>query len=132
MNEVVKNVLKNGLIMLAVGAALALAAPEIAQVLGQEVLGSQAFAQAMSTPIIWTGVFFGAFGAIHAAIAPAAAWIFGPEKKDSAEAVTVEKEKSCSKCQGHAPDIAQPVHNKKYLLILENKRAADSSQQIQR
>jgi len=61
---------KAGAVMFTVGILLAAAAPLIAGALGEGLLGTAAFTHAMATPVLWTGAFFGAFGAIHAAVAP--------------------------------------------------------------
>jgi hypothetical protein len=67
---------KAGLVMFAVGVALATVAPTLfstlSGMLGSEALGEVAAGAAAHSgaSIIWTGAFFGTFGALHAAIAP--------------------------------------------------------------
>lgn len=137
MNPILKNVLKNGAIMFAVGLLLAVAAPAIAELVGEAALGEAAFAHATNTPLLWTGLFFGAFGAIHAAVAPALDWAFGQEKpKETAPAVAVEKEKTKECCKGHAhghdhhhehaPDMVEHKQ-KKFVLVLEAKRGTEQA-----
>lgn len=84
-----KNILKNGALFFAVGVALALIAPPVATFLGAGILGEAAVAHAVATPVLWTGAFFGLFGAIDTALRPAFDKIFGDKPKD-AEAAAVK------------------------------------------
>ncbi len=75
-------IVKNTLLMGSVGVLLALAAPALvsiatgiglSQALGAGILA----ATGTATSAIWTGVYFGAFGGISAAIEPAISRLFG-------------------------------------------------------
>lgn len=88
--EIAKNIAKHTLTFFAVGVVLAFAAPYLAAGIGLSEAAVAAVA-ATHTPL-WTGVFFGAFGGINAAIAPAFDWVFSgkseakiPEHHASAE-----------------------------------------------
>ncbi len=89
MKKLLGNIIKNGAIMFAVGMLLGLAAPPLAQLLGASLIGDAAFAHAVATPVLWTGAFFGAFGAIHAAVQPLYEHFF--DKKTSPAAESKEK-----------------------------------------
>ena len=69
--------LKAGALFFAVGVVLALAAPLAAGVLGADILGQAAFERALETPVMWTGVFFGMFGAIESVARPMFNKVFG-------------------------------------------------------
>lgn len=75
----VGNILKAGAIMCTVGLLLALAAPVLADLIGAATLGAETYAAAQSTPVLWTGAFFGTFGALHAAVSPVYNKILGAE-----------------------------------------------------
>lgn len=96
MKSIFRDVLKAGALFFAVGVALALVAPPLATLLGPSIIGEAAVAHAVSTPVIWTGAFFGAFGAIDAALRPLANKLFADKpaeqsgkKADSEEAKQV-------------------------------------------
>ncbi len=76
-----KKIAKAGALFFAVGVALALIAPPLASALGAGVIGEAALATAIATPVIWTGAFFGAFGAINTAMEPVFNKLFGDDKK---------------------------------------------------
>lgn len=81
MKDVLKNIIKNGVIMFAVGAALALISGPMANLLGGAI-DADTLKHATNTNVLWTGAFFGAFGAIHSAVGPAMEWAFGGKEKD--------------------------------------------------
>lgn len=124
-----KEVAKNGLIMFAVGALLALAAPPLAQLIGPQLLGETAFTHALATPVLWTGTFFGAFGAIHAAVAPIGNFLFGDKPKEEAKAPPARE-------SSQAPQIAaavcvqnaQQVMETKHREYIHDRRAAEPGQ----
>lgn len=80
-----KKIAKSAALFFAVGVALALVAPPLAGMLGAGVIGEAAMATATATPVIWTGVFFGAFGAINTALEPVFSKLFRDEKPEVAE-----------------------------------------------
>ena len=87
-----KKILKNGALLFAVGVALALIAPPLAQVLGPGILGEAAVATAVATPVLWTGAFFGVFGAINTALQPVFDKLFGEDKTSAVlESKPIEK-----------------------------------------
>lgn len=75
-----KKIFKAGALFFAVGVALALIAPPLATLLGPALLGEAAVAHAVATPVLWTGAFFGAFGAIDTALRPLFDTMFGDDK----------------------------------------------------
>ncbi len=79
-----KDIAKAGALFFAVGIALALVAPPLATLLGPAILGEVAVAHAMATPVMWTGVFFGAFGALDAAARPFFDKMFDGKKPEAA------------------------------------------------
>src|SRR6185436_12992284 len=122
------NVVKNGLIMFAVGIALALAAPVLAQAVGgASILGAAAFEHAVATPVLWTGLFFGAFGAIHAALTPACEFVFrgGKPKEAAAEKPSAPEPVKCQQVAvslAAAPQIAQENNPAKFQDALKAER----------
>lgn len=96
MGSTLKNIVKNGLTMFAVGMLLAVAAPYVASMLGEQVIGQAAMEHALATPVMWTGAFFGTFGAIHAAVAPALEYVFGKEPPPASAAPAQEADKAKS------------------------------------
>lgn len=81
MKDYLKNIAKAGLTMFAVGALLALTAPLLAEgLLGTGLISAAQATQFAATSVAWTGAFFGAFGAIQAAVAPIIGKFFEPKK----------------------------------------------------
>ena len=77
-----KNILKAGATLFVVGALLAVSAPAIAVGLG--MASSYAGGAALlghTSSALWMGSFFGAFGAINAAVEPMLGGLFGGEAK---------------------------------------------------
>lgn len=91
MKGILKNVLKAAITMFAIGALLGVAVPAIADLLGAGVLGKAAFDSLTNTPVIQTGIFFSAFGAISAVITPTVNFLFGDraEKTVTSKAIGV-------------------------------------------
>jgi hypothetical protein len=85
------DIVKKTALFFAVGIALGALAPQIAGFIGAEALGKAAFNNAMATSTLWTGIFFGAFGAIDSALTPVFDYLFKDKK---ANAVAEEKSKS--------------------------------------
>jgi hypothetical protein len=83
MMEALKNIGKGAIVLGIVGVLLALAAEPIASVIGVKLLGEAGMAAAAQVALapLWTGAFFGAFGALHAAVAPVMDWVFGDKKE---------------------------------------------------
>lgn len=81
--DTAKNVAKAGMGMFAVGVALTFAAQLIAPALGLEIGGLTLSAINHSNPL-WIGAYFGAFGAINAAVAPVMDYLFGGAKGEAA------------------------------------------------
>ena len=107
--ETLKKIGKGAIIFGVVGVLLALASPAIASmvgVIGGEDLGIAAMdiATKISANALWEGAFFGAFGAIHAAVAPMMDWMFGADTV-AAPAVAPAKIVAC----GHGHDVT--IHN---------------------
>lgn len=80
---------KAGAIMFGVGVLLALAAPLIADVLAP-LLTDAVYAHAVSTPVLWTGAFFGAFGAIHSVVVGAVERMDGTAAKTEAAQAKID------------------------------------------
>lgn len=85
LGNVLRNVVKASATMFVVGLALGAAAPLLAGMLGEAAIGSAAYAAANATSALWTGAFFGAFGALNAAISPALEWAFGSEQEKATQ-----------------------------------------------
>lgn len=134
MWNTIKEVAKNGLIMFTVGVALALIAPPLANMIGADALGAKAYQHAIETPMLWTGAFFGAFGAIHAAVAPAFQAIFGDKKEAASEPIlskTKEPERAPQINITVQPAPAAPSReNISYREIVEAQRTLAGSQQL--
>lgn len=100
MGNVIKNVVKSGLVMFAVGAALSVVAPLIALAVGIVPAGA-GYAGAVAAlghtaDVLWLGSFFGAFGAIHAAVEPLLTAVFSKNKSQD----------SLPSLSSDAPDVA--------------------------
>ena len=102
MKKMLQDIVKGAVAFFAVGILLALAAPPLAQLLGPALLGEEALKHAVSTPVLWTGVFFGAFGALVPPIEKAYSFIFGDSDK-SESAVEVL-------CPQHCKDKPINIH----------------------
>lgn len=120
MKETFKNVIKNGLTMFAVGIALGLAAPLIAEVLvGTGMLTAAAAAAVVPHSVLWSGAFFGAFGAIHAAVAPALEYVFSPSSPPPHPHATTPNASCCEQAPvivanvAADMDIRPPLHTQK-------------------
>ncbi len=75
MGKFFKDFVKNTAVMFAVGAALGLVAPLLA-----DLVGLAPGSVGHSADPLWMGAFFGAFGALHSVLMPIASRIFGEEK----------------------------------------------------
>ncbi len=132
--ETLKKVVKGGVVLGIVGVLLALAAPALATMIGEATLGPTVFAQAMETPVIWTGVFFGAFGAINAAVEPMMDWAFGADKHTIAAVAPVKvavDEHSHSVALQNTQlqpniDISVDMNAANYTQMVEAQRAANA------
>ena len=80
MKNLFHNVVKTAALFFVVGALLAVVAPPLADLI-RPLIGEAAYAHAVTTPVLWTGAFFSAFGAIDAALRPAFDWAFGDSPK---------------------------------------------------
>jgi hypothetical protein len=105
MKPLFKNILKSGLTLLIVGIALAAAAPLAASGLGAIGVLSSEFAaeiaaKASLSNVMYTGAFFGMFGAINAAVTPLVSRIFDGKKLPGSTIVAAQAAK------GHAPDLS--------------------------
>jgi len=84
MKDLFKKILKGTAVFFAVGAALALAAPTVGAWLGVEALGEAGLAAATTgNPVLWTGIFFGGFGALVPMVESGFGFIFGDDKEKS-------------------------------------------------
>lgn len=97
--ETLKNIAKATAVMGIVGLVLAAISLPMAHVLGAGVLGDVAMAAAehSGATILWTGAFFGAFGGIHAAVAPAVDFVLGKAKGSVAATQPVKEAECCTK-----------------------------------
>jgi hypothetical protein len=97
--ETVRKIAKSSLVMFTVGALLALAAPPLAVLAGIDpgMLGP-------TTNMLWSGAFFGAFGGIRAALAPAMDWVFGDKEPSGAQ-------RAASPVQTPAPGCDVAIHS---------------------
>ena len=76
------NMVKNGLLLFAVGIAVAFVAPVLANLIGPTLMGAgMAHAATSTATALWTGLVFGSFGAIHTLFTPIADKIFGEDKE---------------------------------------------------
>lgn len=120
-----KKILKNGALFFAVGVALALAAPPVATFLGAGILGEAALAHAVATPVLWTGAFFGMFGAIDTALRPMFDRLFGD--KDAPAADTAKKAEAPQGARQVNITIvspAQSIETHKYRTTIKAERVA--------
>lgn len=128
MNSVLKDVLKNGTIMFVVGAALALIAPALGNMVGLPDV-----ATSHSANPAWMGAFFGAFGALHAAVTPLFRAVFA-DKKEEAAAASPEKEPAVH-ISISSPEVNQTLQQEpeagKFRDTLAAERAHASAQKIQ-
>lgn len=117
IGKIAKDVIKNGAIMFAVGALLAVVAPTLGSWVGlTDIAGSHTANPA------WMGAFFGAFGAIHAILTPLVTAIFG---KDAEPALTAANEKQPQVVvQIKQETEIAPDKAKSHAAALQNERAA--------
>lgn len=99
-----KKVFKSGALFFAVGIALALVAPVLATALGPALLGDAAVAQAVATPVMWTGAFFGTFGAINTVLTPVFDRLFG-DKTPASSHCSHEADKSAASAHACGMDL---------------------------
>ncbi len=120
MGKIIKNIAVAATTMFIVGALLALAAPVLADIAGVAVGGH-------TVDPLWTGLFFGAFGGIHAAVQPAMDKMFRRNPPQVSERVIVE-EKTVT------PQIAQDVQPEQaatkgsYCHYVEKERTTTASE----
>jgi len=120
---------KAGALMFAVGVLLALAAPVIANGIGVELLGKLAFEHAIATPVLWTGAFFGAFGAIHAAVTPLFDKVLGAETAEPHTCQSLAKSQGKGVCQSLEQELS-PEKSPRYREQLESSRGAAAITQL--
>lgn len=84
-----KNVIKAGVTMFIIGAALGIIAPAAATFLGSGLLGEATVAGLMNTPVLQTGIFFGLFGAASAVVTPVVNYLFGERSEKTVSAKTL-------------------------------------------
>lgn len=100
-----KPILKAGALLFVVGALLAVAAPAIAVGLGMApTYAAGAALLGHSASPLWMGCFFGAFGAIDAAVRPYADKLFGDAKP--AATVAASPAPAQEKARGVASEVA--------------------------
>lgn len=116
MKSIFRDMLKAGALFFAVGIALALVAPPLATLLGPSIIGEAALAHAVATPVIWTGAFFGAFGAIDAGLRPLVNKLFGDQP-----AQELLKNKDESK-QVNVTIVQTPQQSQEQVLVTANHR----------
>ncbi len=135
--ETFRKIVKNGVLLGAVGVLLALAAGPLAALTSGIIGAAGVAAAAHSTEtVLWTGVFFGGFGALHAAVAPVVDWVFGADKS-AAPVAAPTKVAACE--HGHSVNITnlqmQPELNvaadvavdaQSYVQKIEAQRAASA------
>lgn len=97
MKKALWEIFKTTVIMFTVGALLGAAAPHLATLID---MGADKVAEiaAHNTPL-WMGMFFGAFGAINAAVTPLENYCFGKVEKKRHLVKNVAPEKSAGKEQ---------------------------------
>lgn len=103
--KLVKNVVKAGVTMFAIGALLGVVVPALAAFLGPDLIGEATFNHLANTPVLQTGLFFGAFGSVSAVVTPAVNYLFG-ERED--KTVTAKSLGIKTKTLGYeqAPDLS--------------------------
>jgi|GEM_PF-2839419 len=135
MGKFLRNVVKGGAIFCVVGALLGVAAPLLATALGPALIGEGVFAAAMGTSALWTSAFFGAFGAIDAAVRPAVSALFGDKEAGQALAKpTVRPHNVTINNHSHDVDINQDINvnvdqsrtKNSFVANLEDSRAKQS------
>lgn len=107
--NILRQAIKGFVAFAIVGAVLAFAAPALASMVGlsAEALGLGA----ISSQPLWTGVYFGGFGALVPLVTPITDWLFGDSKK-AATTTTTTRQVSHShtveqnRGRGHAADLA--------------------------
>lgn len=109
-------IIKNTVIMFAVGVALAAIAPYVLAPIAVALGGT-----APSVGIAWTGVFFGGFGGLHAAIEPIINRLAGDRPRHTVEHKSVRSAPVIISAPGHAPVIADEVSPTHF----QDKYAAD-------
>ena len=132
--EILKNVIKNTFLLGIVGILLGAAAGPLASMMGPSIIGSAGMTAAAHSAgtILWTGAFFGAFGGIHAALAPAMDWALGSKK----EQISKDTASTDSDVSIHNIDI-QPnldmdvgTKTKLYTQIIEMEKSAPPNRSV--
>jgi hypothetical protein len=128
MGKYLKSIAKATVLMFAVGALLAMAAPHVAVMAGLAATAAEAVTTLHIADPLWLGLFFGAFGGIHAAATPVIDLAFGDTKKGAATVKTEEKtqvkyELSPDLSQAQAPTVS-------HCRYVETQREQGSQQQI--
>jgi len=130
-----KNIVKNTLLLFAVGVAVAFVAPVVAGLLGNTIMGQTGMEHALTSVAgsMWTGIVFGAFGGLHAALSPIADKIFGKDKGD--KSTQPSKEQAVGRAiaaPGRTVIIArmQPETDRKDWLNFKREIFADGSLSI--
>lgn len=122
--NIAKNVAKAGLVMLAVGAALAIAAPAIGVAVG--IAPSYAAAAVVlgnTANPLWLGAFFGSFGALRAAIAPVADKIFAAPDPSAANKKTGSPATVVMQAQDQELAVSPLLDQKKFTQMIEAEKA---------
>ncbi len=105
MKKLLKNILKASVTMFLIGVLLGVLVPPVAELLGSNLLGEEAFKHAVNTPVLQTGVFFGLFGGVSAVLTPAVNYLFGERATKTVTAKTLGV-KSRSLGYEQAPDLS--------------------------
>ena len=104
----VGKIVKSTLLLAAVGVALGFAAPALASFAVTLGLAPATAAALSVTHPIWAGVFFGAFGAINAALSPVFDGIFGMGSNHHSISHSTSKAAPVI-VMGHAPTVSADV-----------------------
>lgn len=114
MGNFLKRAIKGFVTLAIVGSLLAVAAPYMAAAAGLEA--SALGLSALSSQPLWTGLYFGGFGAINAALAPVVDKLLGKSFKDqplhkdtvgAAPAAAIAHGHVVGHAIGHAADLAE-------------------------
>jgi len=117
MNPIVKNIIRNTAIMALIGVTLAVMLPYMGP-----VLGVSSTAIGISANPLYSGAFFGVFGALAEAFKPLGNWIFGG---NAAQKEAASQDKQVNIIIGHSSQKTQEpeVEHPGFCQRLEAERA---------
>jgi hypothetical protein len=123
----VRNIAKAAVTMFIIGSALGIVAPATATLLGAELIGESAVAYLTGIKVLQTGIFFGLFGGVQAAVAPIVGKFFEPKQSTVAASYFTETGQAANISQAlpsHAPSTAQTVSPTHFQDMLAARDAA--------